>query len=260
MVRRNEELYAAFVQPVKGHGIAARVEQIAAGRPGQQNTTFESPLGNLSSAMTGCIELAVELEEAGDSEQVAEIELSLKTLIDMENELLLQREVIQEMARDLNGSKELNDLATEFDTMLKRKEFDRTHKADKYTRHDSYRSFKTSVWEVHKKGPHPFAEPADDNADLVLEAVHRKPICPITRQPFKQPMTAKECGHSFEKSAILDLFEQQVEFECPQSGCPKILKKVNLFEDKDLRRQARLYIESQREQRELEEDSMDVVA
>ncbi|KAJ3336549.1 hypothetical protein HDU93_002613 [Gonapodya sp. JEL0774] len=206
------------------------------------------------------------MEESGDSEQVASIEKSLKRFIDMENELLIQREVLREMGRDLVGNKEIASLTEEYETQLQRKMQDYGSRSDveKYHNHPKYQSFKTSVWEVNKNGPHPFAEPADENAELVLEAVTRKPICPITRQIFKIPMTAKECGHSFEKAAIEELFEQAEdkragEIECPQSGCRKLIRKANLKENKDLRRQAKHFANTQREQQEMKEDEMDVV-
>lgn len=53
---------------------------------------------------------------------------------------------------------------------------------------------------------------ADEDTELGVVAERTRIKCPITLQPFKNPVTSDSCHHSYEKSAILDMLKTSDEF------------------------------------------------
>lgn len=89
---------------------------------------------------------------------------------------------------------------------------------------------------------------SDDELEVSRERVSYR--CPITQTPFVRPVTARDCKHSFEKDAILQMLQQQRgAMQCPVPGCAKSLKPSTLEDDDYLLIKMKRY--NQRMEREM---------
>ena len=82
-----------------------------------------------------------------------------------------------------------------------------------------------------------------EEEELVITNITPSLICPVTLRMFAEPVVAP-CGHSFEKSAILELLathernpnRRALLLPCPTIGCSQSIKESELEEDKILKR------------------------
>ncbi|KAK8244719.1 zinc-finger of the MIZ type in Nse subunit-domain-containing protein [Phyllosticta capitalensis] len=129
----------------------------------------------------------------------------------------------------------------------------------RYSEHPDYVNFKKSVHMAQQSGdkiaPMPnsntwFRDGANaddaDEDDIVMEGESIRTTCPITLQPFREPLSSDLCPHHFEKSAILELIRKSEStthrrnqrgemqavraVQCPTPGCDQMLSKDKLSE------------------------------
>jgi len=66
-------------------------------------------------------------------------------------------------------------------------------------------------------------EDEDDGCSIMSTSV-MSTLDPITRKPMSDPVRNKKCGHTYEKSSILELMKQgrstANQTKCPMAGCP----------------------------------------
>ncbi|KAK0248508.1 hypothetical protein B0A54_01124 [Friedmanniomyces endolithicus] len=100
------------------------------------------------------------------------------------------------------------------------------------------------------------AQADDDDDDIAIFRARISTKCPVTLQPFQDPLSSKLCSHSFEAAAILELLRTSStrgSVQCPCTGCRETLTKKDLHRDPVLRRK----LERTRRAQELdEEDTM----
>lgn len=64
----------------------------------------------------------------------------------------------------------------------------------------------------------------DDDSCSIMSTSVVSTLDPITRKPMKDPVRNKKCGHTYERSSILELMEQGKAAanpsKCPCAGCP----------------------------------------
>ncbi|KAK0249221.1 hypothetical protein LTS09_015588 [Friedmanniomyces endolithicus] len=100
------------------------------------------------------------------------------------------------------------------------------------------------------------AQADDDDDDIAIFRATISTKCPVTLQPFQDPLSSKLCSHSFEATAILELLRTSAtrgSVQCPCTGCRETLTKKDLHRDPVLRRK----LDRIRRAKELdEEDTM----
>ena len=86
----------------------------------------------------------------------------------------------------------------------------------------------------------------DPNAsDIMTVSESLNFIDPISKKPIVDPVKNKNCGHSYEKSTILELISKNPNLRCPMVGCRiTSIKKSDLVDDPEFKRQ----IEKQQQQ------------
>ncbi|KAI8143557.1 zinc-finger of the MIZ type in Nse subunit-domain-containing protein [Fennellomyces sp. T-0311] len=103
----------------------------------------------------------------------------------------------------------------------------------KYSSHDYYREFRQAIWDVkHANEPLPPDSDEDDEDDIVVNSVRLSVTCPITTAYLEEPMTSRVCKHTFSRHAVTELLRaHRGRLPCPVTGCGKVLKQQDLFED-----------------------------
>lgn len=158
---------------------------------------------------------------------------------------------------------------------------------DRYARDNYYKGWKDSLWDAQNPGenqppmPHEtlwfaveegrsttapfrstqrgnraapandtsFTEPGEENddSDIEISAETTSIKCPLTLLPFQTPMTSKNCNHSFEKAAILEILAecrtQPKKINCPATGCNvEINGEDDLYENQLLKRRVARFL------------------
>jgi hypothetical protein len=99
-----------------------------------------------------------------------------------------------------------------------------------------------------------FTEPGEDEGDdLEISAENTRIRCPLTLLPYKVPMTSRNCNHSYEKTAILELLlnctTQPKKVKCPETGCnADINGEEDLYENQLLKRRVARILARQAQQ------------
>ncbi|RFU35111.1 hypothetical protein B7463_g1247, partial [Scytalidium lignicola] len=125
-----------------------------------------------------------------------------------------------------------------------------------------------STWFPNENGTSPMArrrrlaadDPDEEEDDVVIAKATTNLKCPLTLQMFEVPYSNNICNHSFEKSAIIEYYnENAVAFaeprqggrkrgqppvgprkvQCPQLGCEAMLELKDFYEDQLLLRQVK---------------------
>jgi hypothetical protein len=115
------------------------------------------------------------------------------------------------------------------------------------------------------------AEDSDDELVFAGEVSSLK--CPLTLQTFKEPYSNHTCKHTFEKSALLEMFDSGStvfydnghargrnrgagtrKLKCPQAGCEAMLELKDFYDDQMVKRQVRRAKAQEAAEREAEEE------
>lgn len=98
-------------------------------------------------------------------------------------------------------------------------------------------------------------EEDESDDEIAIERATVSTKCPLTLQEFKEPLSSTKCAHSFEKTAILELFGRQAHVRCPVGGCQETLTKKDLRSDPVIvRKIQRLQKAKQMQQEQDDED------
>ncbi|KAJ1643363.1 hypothetical protein IWQ61_010533 [Dispira simplex] len=216
--------------------IASKLNKVLGDTEGMQT--------KITRLMNSCIDAGIDLEEADEEAQVDMLETSMRTLVDLQKRLDIERDTLRGMRTQLLASPPDSDV--DWVTL-----YDQTNEStwtswqgnlsenDKYGKHPVYRKFREALWAVKNDGPLPsmFEEDGDDD-EVVLGAQKISLYCPLSRQLFENPMQSSECGHSFSKSAVIGYIRQnnQGEAPCPVPGCDTVLKLATLLPNRLLAR------------------------
>lgn len=101
---------------------------------------------------------------------------------------------------------------------------------EEWQRNEKYKRYKRAVWRVrHADKPLPWEE--DD--EIVVSSGDRAITCPLTGGVMEHPMRNTNCGHSYEREAILK-YAQSGTKPCPVAGCNKQVARASLEADIEL--------------------------
>lgn len=121
---------------------------------------------------------------------------------------------------------------------------------------------------------------ADSDDELVFAGAVSSLKCPLTLQTFRAPYSNQRCRHTFEKGALLEMFESGAtvfhggsqarggrergagvrRLMCPSAGCEAMLELGDFYEDQMVARQVRRAAANEAAEREAEEESEEEVA
>ena len=75
-----------------------------------------------------------------------------------------------------------------------------------------------------------------DAEGVVVAGATESLICPITQSRMNNPVLNIKCGHSYDRSAILEHIRRstQLAVKCPVAGCPAFVKQNVLKTNKKL--------------------------
>jgi hypothetical protein len=79
-----------------------------------------------------------------------------------------------------------------------------------------------------------YFEDYEEDQELVVAQERIEYKCPLTKQYYVDPVTSQLCGHSFEKTAIMAVFNDQTRIKCPVPACAHFYGKSDLLEDSQL--------------------------
>ncbi|KAJ1731178.1 hypothetical protein LPJ61_002663 [Coemansia biformis] len=222
---------------------------------GDPQTQLQSRLHGLRSNIEGirdiaeetirvCTVAALDLEEIGDSAKVEEVDSSLRSLIDSQYRLGVERELMTRLATQLDTETADSDYLTAWEDKVSR--YDGQSEAQKYGKNSQYRDFRQQIWDVKHEGA---AMPSglfggdgngdgeDSDEDLVIAGTKLNYRCPVSASWLVEPLTSKVCNHSYSKEAILGYIRAHSgTCDCPVDGCRKKIKAKDLFADQVLER------------------------
>ncbi|KAJ2360552.1 hypothetical protein H4R23_000964 [Coemansia sp. Cherry 401B] len=188
-----------------------------------------------------CTAAALDLEELGDSERVAEIDASLRKLIDAQYRLDLERSLVTRLATQLDS---LDNVEAEYLSSWEQgmAEYQALDDSGKYGRNEKYRDFRQQLWDLTHEGepmPSLFGDGGgnEEDEDLVIAGARINYRCPVTTSWLVDPVTSKTCKHSFSREAILDYIRGHGGgCACPVGGCSRRIRPQDLYPDKVLER------------------------
>ncbi|KAJ2688292.1 hypothetical protein IWW39_002336 [Coemansia spiralis] len=190
-------------------------------------------------AVRACTLTALDLEEIGDTATVAEVDQSLRQLLDAQHQL----EVEERLLTSLCSSSEHEDPESVYMKEWERdsKKYAALDEAAKYGANKEYCEFRQQVWNVKHEGetmPPLFGAGGNDSdEELTIAGARRTYKCPITTTWLVDPVTSKACKHSFSKQAITDYLRAKGgRGACPVGGCSRVLNREDLAADPALER------------------------
>ncbi|KAJ2347477.1 hypothetical protein IWW50_006800 [Coemansia erecta] len=188
-----------------------------------------------------CTVAGLDLEELGENDKVAQVDASLRKLLDAQHRLSIERALVTRLATQLDS---IDNAETEYLSSWEHSvaEYADASDAKKYGRNEVYREFRQQLWDVRHEGeamPSLFEgdEGADSDEDLVIAGARINYRCPVTTSWLVDPVTSKVCNHSFSKDAIIDYIRgNRGACACPVGGCSHMIRAQDLFPDKLLER------------------------
>ena len=210
-------------------------------------TSEENPLFKHFDTLQNNIALIGELQaQFNDSEQVTELDFSLREVIDAQKDYdlirILSRAVFEDHRQNAGNTAQV---------LRERVEVDKANWRDmpakmKYAHHDVYEDFKRRVFGVeHPEQDYPgtvsFFEARQDDDDMEMTYGSRRNLkCPLTLLLFVDPLRSKKCPHVFSKVAIESMIQSSNgRCECPIPGCEQVLTLRDLQPDRVMERRVR---------------------
>ncbi|CAL1713130.1 unnamed protein product [Somion occarium] len=210
-----------------------------------------------------------EFAEGEQGEQsLADLEATMKRLIDTENELSVHETVLNELREKIALGEEVSNVVERYQTGVQEKmaEYKKRTARQKYGKHDQYNKYRQAVFEVQHPDtamppvteflPREAGDDSDDDDDIQVGGVTQDYKCPLTLTILVDPLTSSVCGHSFSANAIREYMAGKRSVQCPASGCHKMLALADLKPDQELAKKARDAARRERA-RETSDDSED---
>ncbi|KAJ1645642.1 hypothetical protein LPJ64_002803 [Coemansia asiatica] len=207
--------------------------------------------GIIEQAMRFCTVAALDLEGFNETDQVKELDLALRSLIDTQHKLALENSLITQASAHLDSSTAEATYQRKYENESKK--YQNKSEAEKYGSSEAYRNFRQQLWDLTHEGeamPGLFSNGTqDDEEDLVISGARVTYKCPITATWLIEPMTSKVCGHSFSREAILTYIRsQRGSGPCPMVGCVHRVTAKDLFADSVLERRVANHLRQLEEQ------------
>ncbi|RPD62427.1 hypothetical protein L226DRAFT_611006 [Lentinus tigrinus ALCF2SS1-7] len=200
---------------------------------------------------------------------LATVDSLMRDLLDTEQELSSHEQALDDLYNRISKGEEIVGITDAYEKLVKDKmnAYNARTSRQKYAKSDHYQQFKQAIYEVHHPDtamppvvdliPREDGDVSDDDDDEVqIGGVTQDYKCPLTLTILVDPLTSKECGHSYSAAAIRAyLGPSRTRYkDCPATGCRKQICLNDLEEDKVLARRAK---EAARRERAREEDSDD---
>ncbi|KAI6147499.1 hypothetical protein BKA82DRAFT_139549 [Pisolithus tinctorius] len=225
--------------------------------------------GSFSLVKDVAISLADVMEVDQSVEALNGVDVIMKELLDIDQEMLFREETLKELHQKLMLGERVEDVMDRYENGVKEKidHYRSKTSRQKYGSSVVYTQFREGIFEVQNPGAPipPIKEfiprergdgSDDDDEDLEIGGVTQDYKCPITLTTLVNPMTSKVCGHSFSGDAIQEYLQRARAdgIACPAAGCKKRLTMAVLRPDKDLEKKIKI---AARQRQRLAEDSDD---
>ncbi|KAJ2844259.1 hypothetical protein IWW36_005255 [Coemansia brasiliensis] len=187
-----------------------------------------------------CTVAGLDLEELGESDSIDTIDKAMRKLIDAQHCMDIESSLVAQLSSQLDTSAVETDYLSSWEQSMSK--YENMSEASKYGRNEKYRDFRQQLWDVNHEGepmPRLFAGQAGDESDeeLVIAGARLTYRCPVTTSWLVDPVTSKQCKHSFSKEAILNFIRSsRGSCACPVDGCSKTIRSSDLYADKLLER------------------------
>ncbi|KAI8915027.1 hypothetical protein DFJ77DRAFT_464369 [Powellomyces hirtus] len=200
------------------------------------------------------------------------LEASVKSYVDLANEIHAQKTILEDMRRRLMDGEaiENGDLVGHFEHEFERAKQQWANKSEqeKYHVDEAYVEFKQKTWEQRYPN-RPFSltteggspDHDDEEEGLAIISQHESLKCPLTQMIYEDPVTSQVCKHSYSSKAITQhiRMSQRTEphgrAECPVAGCKHYVALIDLKHNKKLARAAaRRRAQAENEEEEDEEE------
>lgn len=176
-----------------------------------------------------------DLLESQQSQHLSTLESTLKSMIDLNNRLLLLSNLESSLiSSDTITDSDMSNLQDSFNKIMT----DPLPLDYDYNTNEIYVKYKKRLWQAERPGEilFPLDNPnsSSTNNDNDIVATHgmvKSLICPITQVLIMDPVTSTKCNHSYEKNAILQLIARGGgSCRCPVSGCSNSSVKSSQLE------------------------------
>ncbi|KNC96249.1 uncharacterized protein SPPG_08401 [Spizellomyces punctatus DAOM BR117] len=179
--------------------------------------SFDPVLSNIENGIAHSTEAAVDLEDSitafratgnggtdidGEEQQITQLDASIKSYLDMVQELNSQKRILEDMRARLTAGQQLGDgdLVAWFEEKYadEQREWEATDEAARYHGNEEYVEFRRKLWE--KRYPNkPFSltpgeneQEEDDELEIVSQ--NQSLVCPITQSLLEDPVTSNVCN------------------------------------------------------------------
>ncbi|EGN92140.1 hypothetical protein SERLA73DRAFT_99710 [Serpula lacrymans var. lacrymans S7.3] len=218
-------------------------------------------------------DVAISLADVMDGDQaeeaLAEVDIIMRDLLDIEQEMISHEETLDGIYQRLSQGEAIEGVLDMYEKGVKTQlnDFRKKTSRQKYSKNERYTKFKQGVYEVQHPGeaippinefiPKEDADDSDDDDDLEVGGMTQDYKCPITLTILINPVTSQICGHSFSANAIREfLGNTRKAKKCPASGCNKEISLGDLKPDKELEKKVK--IAARRLRREEDDSDEDV--
>lgn len=112
---------------------------------------------------------------------------------------------------------------------------------DRYANDNDYDLFRRTYWDARnpdiplqsaREWFHVEAGEDSDSDDIQIARQTESYKCPITQREFTDPVRVSQCGHTFERDAILQLVGHNPSMICPANGCSQNFARKDLKPNK----------------------------
>ncbi|KAG7088494.1 hypothetical protein E1B28_012482 [Marasmius oreades] len=236
------------------------------------STDWQSVANTIKTSEGAMEGIALALSEATDGDAVdkelLQVETTLKSLIDVEMEMQLHKELLKDLAQVV-ATEDVVDIMERYDKGVKglKRKYEEMTTRQKYAKNAVYKEFKESLYSVDHPGEAmpPITdfiaqEPGDeedDDDELEIGGVTQDFKCPLTLRTLEDPITSATCGHSFSQDALRQLFSnQQSAKKCPAAGCNRSFRFQDCKPDRALAQRMRIFAKRQKEKSQVSSEEI----
>lgn len=176
-----------------------------------------------------CAKMVIANTRGDERDQyLQELENSIKGYCKLDNNWKVQCEAIKQIEKDFlsKGGEEVDigrvdkEIDETFESLVNNKIVE-SQSLD-CTKHSWYREYKEKVETLLSN------DRRSEDDEIVVRSENLTQLDPLTKQPIKEGVRNKKCGHIYERVPIISVLKKKKEMRCPCIGCDVVFKQSDL--------------------------------